>query len=276
MLVFLVVSLIPIFGISSLLLQQTQSSFQNQTIKLLTLAANNADGSILIFLDRQKVRTQDWSSDSKIRMETEAIVQTGDSERVAEFSAYLKNVKLSLDKTIIISDIFDLSGHIIASSEVKRVGFTEENPANLDLEFRFSEAKKASHGQTFISKMLIDIEPAHPVTSIFHVSVPIFSISTNKAVGVMVNHISGEELNNIISSEQHTVLGTFTGGKVFSESLETYLVNKDGLMVTPSRFVADAVLKQKVFTDATRACLEDGREFSGRYKDYRGVLVYGS
>lgn len=276
-LVFLVVSLMPILALSFLIFQQSEKIFQKQTNKLLTLAADNAEGHILTFFERQKIRTADWSSDGHIRAETEAIVQTGDGERVNAFSAYLKERKLLLDKTIIIVDIFDLSGRVIVSSEEKRIGHTEPNIAELEQEYGFISAKNGIFSQSFVSPLLEEEEEeGHPAIPMFHVSVPIVSLSTNEVVGVMVSHTAGEELNKVVSGKRQLELGAITGGGPIFETQEMYLVNKDGLMITPSRFIADAVLKQKVFTDATRACLENGRELSGRYKDYRGVWVYGA
>ncbi len=236
-----------------------------------------------MFFEQQKVRTSDWSSDGHIRAETEAIILTGDAERAKALSAYLKDNKLPLDKTIAISEIFDLSGRVIVSSEEKRIGHTKPNAAELEREYAFSSAKNGSFSQTFLSALITE-EEGHTATPMIHISVPITSLSTNNAVGVvvnyvtgvMVNHIVGEELNKVMTGEKQIELGALTGGGPIFQSMEMYLVNRDGLMITPSRFVADAVLKQKVFTDATRACLEEEREFSGRYKDYRGVWVYGA
>lgn len=277
MLVFFIVSLIPIFAISSLFLQQSEVIFREQIIKLLTLAADTAEGHILTFFEREKIRTADWSSDGHIRTETEAIIQANDTERALAFSAYLRDKKLPLDETIILTDIFDLSGRIIASSEEKRIGIMESDVAELERKFGFLSAKDGAFGQAvLVSLILMEVEEGHPPTPVFHVSVPIFSLSTNEVVGVMVNHISGDELNDVISGKQRLELGALNGSEPMFESFEMYLVDSDGLMITPSKFVDDAVLKQKVFTDATRTCLEDGLEFSGRYKDYRGIWVYGA
>lgn len=276
-LVFLVVSIVPILAISFLLFERAQNSFQSQAVKLLTLAADNAEGHVLTFFERQKIRIIDWSSDGHIRTETEAVAQTGDADRAKALSAYLRDKKLPIDTTVVITDIFNSSGRVIVSSEEKRIGHTEPNTAELELEYGFITAKNKTFGQAVIGSVIIlEEEEGHPAIPMIHLSTPIISLSTNEIVGVMVNHISGEELNKVISGKQQLELGALTGGGPIFETLETYLVNKDGIMITPSYFIADAVLKQKVFTDATRACLEDGRELSGRYKDYRGVWVYGA
>jgi len=76
---------------------------------------------------------------------------------------------------------------------------------------------------------------------------------------------------------------------------ESYLVNSDKILITPSRFI-DGIFKQKVDTFPVRECFEHGRSVSGNYvqqakvsareyyqgkgsavyKDYRGVPVFGT
>jgi signal transduction histidine kinase len=57
---------------------------------------------------------------------------------------------------------------------------------------------------------------------------------------------------------------------------ETYLVNREGFMITDSRFVSNAVLKVKVDSEPVREWRERGKEMIGDYLDYRGVMVSGS
>ncbi len=64
---------------------------------------------------------------------------------------------------------------------------------------------------------------------------------------------------------------------------EIYLMNKDGYMITPSRFAEDTFLKLKVDTENSRECLQDIKEFGTKphphhpiiFKDYRGIKVLG-
>ncbi len=68
------------------------------------------------------------------------------------------------------------------------------------------------------------------------------------------------------------------------ESGEIYIVNKDGYMITPSRFREDTFLKQKADTQNVKNCFsmrEDLREHAGHesitvFPDYRGVNVLGT
>jgi len=59
------------------------------------------------------------------------------------------------------------------------------------------------------------------------------------------------------------------------ETSEAYLVNKDRLMLTSSRFLNNAKLRQKVNTLPVNVLINDGREMAGIYEDYRGVSVIG-
>jgi len=56
---------------------------------------------------------------------------------------------------------------------------------------------------------------------------------------------------------------------------EAYLVNKHKLMLTSSRFINNAQLKQEVNTEPINKIIQEGKEMAGIYKDYRGVPVIG-
>lgn len=65
---------------------------------------------------------------------------------------------------------------------------------------------------------------------------------------------------------------------------EMYLINKDGYMITPSRFIDDTFLKLKVDSLKARECIEQSKAAKTAkidspkmeiYKDYRGQLVMG-
>jgi len=79
--------------------------------------------------------------------------------------------------------------------------------------------------------------------------------------GCLVAQLPLEDINRVMSAR--TGIGR-TG--------EQYLVRRDGRMVTESRFVADAVLRQTVNTDAATKALR-GEQGEGIIQDYRGVSV---
>ncbi|MBI5698055.1 MAG: methyl-accepting chemotaxis protein, partial [Thaumarchaeota archaeon] len=61
------------------------------------------------------------------------------------------------------------------------------------------------------------------------------------------------------------------------ETGETYLVNSDRMMITPSRFNDGYEFKQKADTFPTKQCFDYGKSIDAEiYPDYRGVPIYGS
>ncbi len=105
------------------------------------------------------------------------------------------------------------------------------------------------------------------------VSAPFLDSHTGQLLGVLVARVRLNKLNNIVTNK--TGMGK-TG--------EIYIVNKYGFMITPSRFIEDAVLKQKIDTEnLRRAWLHKDREhvlqkdeIVGVFPDYRGQKVMGA
>ncbi len=108
------------------------------------------------------------------------------------------------------------------------------------------------------------------------VSVPMFDREGRTLLGVLVAQVDMAGLNRIVADR--TGLGK-TG--------ETYLINKHGFIITPSRFDEDTFLKLRVDTENARECLadlvamRDGKlpekhEHAAKALfDYRGVRVLG-
>ncbi|MBC8199747.1 MAG: HAMP domain-containing protein [Desulfobacterales bacterium] len=160
-----------------------------------------------------------------------------------------------------IYEVFVLNkkGIAVASSDRRKIGLDRSSDAY------FLEAKSGSYiKDAYYSK--ITGEPS------IAVSAPIVNKETKKFLGVVVARIGLNELNRITTDR--TGLGK-TG--------EAYLVNKQCLMITPSRFAEDAFLKLKVDTENTRKYLEDIKKGAEPHEhesfifdDYRGVKVLGT
>jgi signal transduction histidine kinase/DNA-binding NarL/FixJ family response regulator/HAMP domain-containing protein len=107
-------------------------------------------------------------------------------------------------------------------------------------------------------------------TKVMSISAPI--LVKGEFAGIIIVNIEVEkELYEITSSHRHGKTG------------EIYLINKDGYMITPSRFVDDTFLKLKVDSLGARECFglskkEPGTELAEieSYEDYRGELVIGT
>ena len=86
---------------------------------------------------------------------------------------------------------------------------------------------------------------------------------TNEFAGAIIFKAKAQILNDIS-----------TNYKGLGETGETYLVNKENLMLTHSRTQTDAILKQRVNTEATTNCFATGTH-SGEYTNYLNQKVVG-
>ena len=102
------------------------------------------------------------------------------------------------------------------------------------------------------------------------ISSSVIKHDTDDFVGVLVVKISLEALGRITTDE--TGLG---------ETGEVYLINRENYMITPSRFLKNTFLNQKIDSENAKNCFEHSDESTypiriGKYLDYRGVPVLGS
>src|SRR3990172_559400 len=108
-------------------------------------------------------------------------------------------------------------------------------------------------------------EPAEKGGSKLIVGTPIYGQEKGaKPIGVVIATMRSDEFNDILL--HRSGLG---------ETGEVYLVNKDHLMITESRFIENAPFTQIVDTLPVRECFENGKQVSGIYQDYRGDSVFG-
>jgi len=254
---------------------ETEKIFKNQILYNLINIAEISEGQIFLLFEKFKTRTSDWSSDGFIRSEFEEIIKSNDSQRAERLAEYVETKKI-MDPAIMITDIFNLDGVAVVSTFKERIGHSEPLE-EMDEEYNFSQAKNASFGKAFASGLIYEAEPGHS-EPLWHISVPIVSLKTDEVIGVMVNHISGKEFYKVLSGKFQVKMGAKTGELFFTnqKTSEIYLVNKEWLMITPSRFVEDAVLKQKVDTEPIKKCFEENQEFNGIYKNYLGKEVIGA
>ena len=158
-------------------------------------------------------------------------------------------------------DIFILNkeGIIIASSDENDIGENKSENAY------FLGAKK----EPFIKDAYISTKKQFETIAF---SVPILIGKNNVFFGVLVARCSMKGIN--------TITADMSG---LGKTGEIYLINKDGYMITTSRFKEDTFLKLKVDTKNARHCLRHkGKKHVTEAKqiaislDYRGINVLGT
>ena len=152
--------------------------------------------------------------------------------------------------------LLNKKGIIVVSSEEKNIGLDRSSD-----EYFINAQQELFIKDAYLSKTTNE--------EVFALATPIIDQENSGFLGVVVMRIQ------INKSPILTNLN-------FNETGEGYLINKDGYMITPSRFEDDTFLKQKVDTENTRKCFSH-EELSGATHDrvdwsydYREMVVLGA
>ena len=272
----LCISLLPIITITTIYYFHSRSALKFEIIEKLKAVAESRERHILSTMETKKVRTVDFSSDGFIRNSFERIVRGRDSKQdaVIRLNAYLKKNKLSLYSHGLLAIILvDKVGKVISSTDEKFVG---KDFSGQDV---FVQGIPKSYGETCVGQP--GYSPDLNENCIF-ISAPIISKHGAKTLGVIINAYNLITLNEITTN--------YVG---MGETGEVYLVNRDKIMLTESRFThnlkENGVIKKRTslelkvtnpktgnLTLAVQQCLKgsDGYNDTG-YLDYRGVSVIG-
>jgi PAS domain S-box-containing protein len=161
----------------------------------------------------------------------------------------LRNTKM-VNSNIASFFLMDAKGRIVVSSNEKMVDIdrsSDEVFLRGQKELHIKDVYRDKNGQPLIS-----------------LSVPLRSSQSGEVLGVLAANINMNVLNAIIMRK----LGRYESG-------EAYLVNKHGFMITPSRFIKDAVFKQRIETDHYKSLFDENNAKANVGLDYRGVRVLG-
>jgi len=239
-----------------------QQENQSQDITI-PIQSNELEYFILIVAN--KVRIVDFSSDGFIRDCTEELTRRDD--RVSYYSDIL-NTQLAINKKPLDPDILsifivDFSGKIIASTEIGTIG------KDISGEVYFKETMRSG---SYIS----DIHHSAGLKQVtFEVARKLFDKDNKNPIALIVNRYNGNSLTRITRSGIKEELEQTKQLKELGETGEVYIVNSNKAMITESRFIKDAILKQVVDTEGVRAAFDNGLGTIGIYPDYRDVPTLG-
>ncbi len=217
-------------------------------------------------IDVNKVWTKSFGSDGFIRDCTEEITRRND--RVQYYTDRLNNHlvinKKTLDDSIISIFVIDLTGNIIASTELGLIG--------KDVSDKEYFLETMGHG-SFVSDL-------HQVPafkkSMFEVTTLLTSRDKKDPIGIIVNRYSGDSLKKVTLSGIKEESGQAKQMDGLGKTGEVYIVNRDKLMITESRFIEDSILKQVVDTEGVRVAFGNRMGMVGIYPDYRGIQILGA
>ncbi len=243
-------SLILVTGAVSTIVGQfvTRNIVRKQIADKLETVAESRAHHVQTFLETQKEAVRQLSE--SIVIEEFLLASEDDYDFVLKLDDVLRRLKNTAESAEYDLDVFvlDESGIIVASSDERDIGEDRSGDPY------FGGAKEGA----FIKDAYIS---QHRKRNSLAFSAPVFDEEDPARLGVVVTRLSMEKLNRIAACR--TGLGK-TG--------EIYLVNKEGYMLTPSRFVEDTFLKLKVDTENVRDCLEDLKSFGAEEHKHEAIL----
>ncbi|MEN8217217.1 MAG: PAS domain S-box protein, partial [Pseudomonadota bacterium] len=147
--------------------------------------------------------------------------------------------------------VLDKKGNVVVSSHL-HLGIDKHGNAEI-----FTHGKEGVYIRDIHISMMTN-------TLVFSISAPI--VVNGEFAGILIINIEAQEDLYEITTDR-TGLGK-TG--------EIYLINKEGYMITPSRFVDDTVFfKVKLDSKKVKEWFSDGKEIE-HYENYRGQMVIGA
>jgi PAS domain S-box-containing protein len=185
---------------------------------------------------------------------SELVTNQNDIQSVASANQRIKAL-IQSEKIFSRIRVLDKKGDVVVSSHL-HLGI--DNHGNAEI---FTHGKEEVYIRDIHISMMTN-------TIVFSISAPI--VVNGEFAGILIINIEAQEELYEITTDR-TGLGK-TG--------EIYLINKEGYMITPSRFVDDTFLKVKADSKKVREWLSDGEEIERpeieRYENYRGQMVIGA
>lgn len=255
--------------------------FKQDILDNFQILEKQSEISYFAFADALKTRAIDWSSDGYIRKMTEKILTSPEQNDINELNTYLREAKMPFDRSVIMIDVLDKNGIIIASSKDDRLGVDEKVEEEKWRAHRFNDTINSGFGEAFLTSIVRE-EDESPDPMI-HLTARIFSEGSGAEklkpldAVLLVHFTNTEQLGNLLSGRGQLKKGARTDDALYRryKTAEIYGVNDARLAMTPLRFVADSILKYKVDSLPVKMCFEKGEEVSAEYLNYAGEKVIG-
>jgi hypothetical protein len=230
-LIFLLGSLVLMVLSIGLFYYTSSENLRESISKQLQTAAEFKTSQVGQYLDTLVVRTVDFSSDGAIRQALVEVQTTTSSVRATQdrLREHLIVNKLPVDASLLTVFVVDATGEIVASSH---------------------QGDRAT--RYFPEAELRGIEQAHVYT--LEYSDILLQPVLAAYAPIYVEGVYYGGIINVFTVD--TLYGFLTDRTLFHQTWESYLVNSDFYMVSPSRFVENAEFSQVAETENTIDCFE--------------------
>jgi len=259
---FFAIAMTITFVAMALFYTMVKNDLQNAVREHLQMTATSKMAHVETFLLKHEDEAELMAMSNSVKDTLKTVVAGGpDSEKFRK--KMIRELKRNLQAQPHFYEIFILApdGKIIISTDESHVGL-DGSTDDYFLEGQTAPYIKDAHYSEEMKKKLIII------------AVPIRDNASGELLGVLVVRMGFSGLHKITTDK--TGLG---------ETGDVYIVNRYGYMITPSRFLKDTFLKQKVDTlnfRKSRLHISKGRvlkeelEVVSAFPDYRGVKVLGA
>jgi len=244
---FLALSLIPLIVVSVFAYFQSQNALRESITNQLQEAADNNSANISDWLESRKKDLIVMGSNARIQSMDPESAKSAVDQFFKGWGRY---------ETIFVLGV-----------DGKSVATSDGNPVDLSDRAYFKEA--LSSGKTVISQPVFSKATGNLVMAI---ATPVIN-SENKTVGV------------VAATVPMTYISTLMSSAAMGETGEAYLINADGLIITPSRYEDELIkskrvtkmaeLELKVETYASQQILA-GKNGLSEYTNYMGTPVIGA
>ena len=256
---FLVAAFILTTTMLSVVYVETRKSLQNAIFAHLATTVHSRAQHIETFLKTQRNRMIQLSQSIVLRNCLFTDKQS------SPYSKSCNNAIKRLQRTEkvfkAVSEIFvlDTNGKIVLSSDKKNIGLDRSTEA-------YFLGGKSGY---FLEDVYLSRITGKKS---FAISAPITDDKTGRLLGVVVARMNLSLLEKIT-----------TDSMGLGKTGEFYIVNKYGYMITPSRFIKETFLKQKIDNENRKEALSDVKKLGDKpylhhtfsYKNYRGITVWG-
>lgn len=243
------------------------ATFTDYFVKTLQTIGEERSRQVKLFLEGKQNRVVDFSSDGFIKNSLYDIKRGNNvKETVEKLNHHLVTNKMPIDKYFYGVFALGVNGVVVASTDEALIGL------DLAADPLYLEGRNRAYVKNLSYDVIANVKS-------FVLSAPV--IRENEFVGVIAIKMLPDTLMDTVFRENN-----------FSERLVTYVIDKDGYLVTPSKFLEGenkGILTQIVDTENTKKCLKDvrdtvstgkghelGKEDPVFFVDYRGIDVIGT
>ncbi|MFQ5975366.1 MAG: PAS domain-containing protein, partial [Candidatus Hydrothermarchaeales archaeon] len=269
--IFLLISIVPMLLVGALILSNAENSLKKETLTGLNIRAEAKELEVLFFLEAKRFRTEDFASDGFIRDEAERISGIENFEELKLESESLDNHlrvnKKPLDEDILEIHVIDLKGRIIGTTEHHEVGGDQDKNQPF-----FLKGIKETYVQDAHQYIHEGVEEG-----VVAVGTPLKSRTSGEVIGVLMNRYSLGYIRDLLLGAKSLDIGSQAVLKMDPKSMDAYIVNQDGIMLTQSIKMADyGFLQHKMSTEPISRCIDAGEEINGEWLDFRGDKILGA